>query len=117
MLRALRPRRCAPTTPPWSPTSSVCATASQPLHELIEVHVLAAERLHGDDPTVPILAKARPSRATSGPMSRRPAIEDRAPPGALYYASCDRRQAHHERHLRGFAAILQADAYSGYNAL
>ncbi|MCF3931816.1 IS66 family transposase, partial [Acuticoccus sp. M5D2P5] len=41
----------------------------------------------------------------------------RAPPAALYYASRDRRQEHPERHLRGFAGILQADAYSGYNTL
>src|SRR3954468_9843158 len=32
-----------------------CTTALQPLHALIERHVLAAERLHGDDTTVPIL--------------------------------------------------------------
>jgi hypothetical protein len=41
----------------------------------------------------------------------------RAPPAALYYASRDRRQEYPERHLRGFAGILQADAYSGYNTL
>jgi hypothetical protein len=40
-----------------------------------------------------------------------------APPAALYYASRDRRQEHPERHLQGFAGILQADAYSGYNGL
>ena len=40
-----------------------------------------------------------------------------ASPAALYYASRDRRQEHPERHLRGFAGILQADAYSGYNTL
>src|SRR3977135_1345458 len=36
-----------------------CARALQPLHGLIEAHVLAAERLHGDDTTVPILAKGK----------------------------------------------------------
>ena len=36
-----------------------CATALRPLHALIEHHVLAAERLHGDDTTVPILAKGK----------------------------------------------------------
>lgn len=41
----------------------------------------------------------------------------RAPPAALYYASRDRRHEHPERHLTGFAGILQADAYSGYNTL
>lgn len=36
-----------------------CAAALQPLHELIEAHVLSAERLHGDDTTVPILARGQ----------------------------------------------------------
>jgi transposase len=36
-----------------------CATVPQPLHALIERHVPAAERLHGDDTTVPILAKGK----------------------------------------------------------
>jgi transposase len=31
----------------------------QPIHALIERHVLAAERLHGDDTIVPILAKGK----------------------------------------------------------
>ena len=37
-----------------------CAAALLPLHALIEQHVLVADRLHGDDTTVPILAKDRP---------------------------------------------------------
>src|SRR5271168_3610934 len=35
---------------------SVCA-ALDPLLRLVEAHVIAAERLHGDDTTVPVLAK------------------------------------------------------------
>ena len=35
------------------------AAALAPLHELIRAHVLAAERLHGDDTTVPVLAKGK----------------------------------------------------------
>ena len=46
-----------------------CATALRPLHALIERHVLAAERLHGDDTTVPILAKGQTIKGQSGPMS------------------------------------------------
>ncbi len=34
-----------------------CAAALAPLHGLIREHVLGAERLHGDDTTVPLLAK------------------------------------------------------------
>ena len=43
-----------------------CAAALGPLHRLIERHVLSAERLHGDDTTVPILAKGKTKLAASG---------------------------------------------------
>jgi transposase len=95
-----------------------CTTVLQPLHTLIEGHVLAAERLHGDDTTVPILAKGKTVTGHIWTYVRddRPFGGD-APPAALYYASRDRRQEHPERHLRSFTGILQADAYSGYNSL
>lgn len=92
--------------------------ALQPLHVLIEAHVLAAERLHGDDMTVPILAQGKTVSGYIWSYVR----DDRpfggyAPPPALYYASRDWRHDHAARHLQGFAGILQADAYSGYKAL
>ena len=95
-----------------------CTAALAPLYDLIEAHVLAAERLHGDDTTVPILAKGKTATGRIWTYVR----DDRpfggpAPPAALYYASRDRRGEHPERHLRGYAGILQADAYSGYNGL
>ena len=95
-----------------------CTTILQPLYRLIEAHVLAAERLHGDDTTVPILAKGKTvtGRIWTYVRDDRP-FGSRAPPGALYYASRDRAGAHPERHLGGFCGILQADAYSGYNRL
>ena len=36
-----------------------CAATLMPLHELIKAHVFAAERIHGDDTTVPVLAKVK----------------------------------------------------------
>ncbi|MER8727761.1 IS66 family transposase [Mesorhizobium sp. M1027] len=95
-----------------------CTLVLQPLHALIETHVLAAERLHGDDTTVPILAKGKTATGYIWTYVR----DDRpfggtSPPAALYYASRDRRQDHPERHLQDFTGILQADAYSGYNTL
>jgi transposase len=95
-----------------------CAAALQPLYGLIERHVLAAERLHGDDTTVPILAKGKTVKGHIWTYVRddRP-FGGRAPPAALYYASRDRRHEHPVRHLRDFAGILQADAYDGYNEL
>jgi len=96
----------------------ICTTVLQPLYALIERHVLGAERLHGDDTTVPILAKGKTIKGHIWTYVRddRP-FGGRAPPAALYYASRDRRHEHPARHLHGFAGILQADAYSGYNEL
>jgi len=95
-----------------------CTSVLQPLHALIERHVLAAERLHGDDTTVPILAKGKTVTGHIWTYVRddRP-FDGRAPPAALYYASRDRRHEHPVRHLEGFTGILQADAYDGYNEL
>ena len=95
-----------------------CTMALQPLHALIEAHVLAAERLHGDDTTVPILAKGKTITGHIWTYVR----DDRpfggcAPPAALYHASRDRRHEHPALHLQGFSGILQADAYDGYNTL
>ncbi len=95
-----------------------CTTVLQPLHALIEVHVLGAERLHGDDTNVPILAKGKTIKGHIWTYVRddRP-FGSRAPPAALYYASRDRRHEHPVRHLKAFSGILQADAYNGYNEL
>ncbi|MGJ7043767.1 transposase [Shinella sp. BE166] len=95
-----------------------CAAALKPIHSLIEAHVLATERLHGDDTTVPILAKGKTDTGRIWTYVR----DDRpfgglSPPAALFYSSRDRRQEHPERHLKTFSGILQADAYSGYNPL
>ena len=95
-----------------------CAAALKPIHSLIEAHVLAAERLHGDDTTVPILAKGKTDTGRIWTYVRddRP-FGGQSPPAALYYSSRDRRQEHPDRHLKSFSGILQADAYGGYNPL
>jgi len=95
-----------------------CALALRPLYALIETHVLAAERLHGDDTTVPILAKGKTEtgRVWTYVRDDRP-FGGKDPPAALYYASRDRSGEHPERHLNGFIGVLQADAYGGYNRL
>jgi transposase len=95
-----------------------CTMVLQPLHALIERHALSAERLHGDDTTVPILAKGQTVKGHIWVYVRddRP-FGGRAPPAALYYASRNRRHEHPARHLQNFSGILQADAYSGYNEL
>jgi len=95
-----------------------CTAVLQPLHALIEAHVLAGERLHGDDTTVPILAKGKTITGRIWTYVRDDRhFGGRAPPAALYYASRDRTHEHPARHLQNFTGILQADAYCGYNEL
>lgn len=94
------------------------AFAVRPIFELIEAYVLSADRLHGDDTKIPILAKGKTDTGRIWAYVRddRP-FGGQGPPAALFYASRDRRGEHPARHLQSFAGILQADAYSGFNAL
>ena len=96
---------------------SGCA-ALEPLLRRLEAHVFAAERLHGDDTTVPVLAKGRTVTGRCWVYVRddRP-FGGRAPPAAMFYYSRDRTGAHVEEHLARWSGLLQADAYSGYNKL
>jgi transposase len=96
---------------------SVCA-ALDPLLRLVEGHVMAAERLHADDTTVPVLAEGKTDTGRCWIYLR----DDRpfggtGPPAAIFYYSRDRRGEHPQGHLAGYAGILQADAYDGYNKL
>ena len=95
-----------------------CAAVLTPLYELIKAHVLAAERLHGDDTTVPVLARGqcRTGRIWTYVRDDRP-FGGAAPPAALFFYSPDRAGIHPEQHLAGYCGILQADAYAGFKAL
>ena len=92
--------------------------ALEPLHALIAQHVRAADRLHGDDTTVPLLARGgtRTARLWTYVRDDRP-FAGGAPPAALFFFSTDREKTHPNRHLAGWHGILQADAYGGYNDL
>ena len=95
-----------------------CTVALRPLHDLIADHVLAAERLHGDDTPVPVLARGRCATGRAWVYVR----DDRPfggpdPPAALFRYSRDRSGDHPVEHLKTFAGILQADIYAGYNPL
>jgi transposase len=95
-----------------------CAATLTPLCELIKAHVFAAERLHGDDTTVPVLAKVktRTGRLWTYVRDDRP-FGGKAAPAAVFFYSPDRAGIHPEQHLAGYAGILQADAYAGFNSL
>jgi transposase len=94
------------------------AHALMPIYRLIEAHVLAAERLHGDDTTVPVMAKGKTDTARLWVYVR----DDKPfagadPPAALFHYSRDRRGEHPRVHLAAWSGILQADAYGGYGEL
>jgi transposase len=95
-----------------------CCAVLAPLLRRVEAHVFAAERLHGDDTTVPVLAKGKTDTGRCWVYVRddRP-FGGRDPPAAIFYYSRDRGGEHPARHLVGYAGILQADAYGGYNRL
>jgi transposase len=95
-----------------------CCAVLAPLVSRIEAHVFAAERLHGDDTTVPVLAKGKTHTGRCWVYVR----DDRPfggpdPPAAMFYYSRDRAGVHAQAHLAGYAGILQADAFAGYNKL
>ena len=95
-----------------------CVSALSPLVALIAAHVLAAERLHGDDTTVPVLARGKTITGRVWVYVRDDLpFGGRAPPGAIFYYSRDRGGKHPCSHLKNYAGILQADAYAGFNDL
>src|SRR5580693_7459730 len=86
----------------------------------IRKHVFAAEKIHGDDTTVPVLAPGlgrtatgrlwvyvRDDRLFGGP----------AAPAAAYFYSPDRGAEHPTAHMAGFTGFLQADGYAGFERL
>jgi len=85
-----------------------CTAILAPLAALIEAHVLAAERLHGDDATVPVLARGKTvtGRVWTYVRDDRP-FAGPAPPAAMFRYSRDRTAEHPNRHLAGYAGILQ----------
>jgi transposase len=95
-----------------------CAATLMPLVEEIRDHVFAAERIHADDTTVPVLArgKTRTGRLWTYVRDDRP-FGGRVAPAAMFYYSPDRRGEHPEKHLADYSGIMQADAYAGFNAL
>ena len=95
-----------------------CTAALMPLFDRLRAHVMAAERLHGDDTTVPVLAKGKTDIARAWVYVRddRP-FSGAAPPAAIFYYSRDRGGEHPQAHLARYAGILQADAYGGYSKL
>ena len=91
-----------------------------PVAAAIRGHVFAAEKIHGDDTTVPVLAPGLGRTATGRLWAY--VRDDRlfagsAPPAAAYFYSPDRGAEHPAAHMAGFTGFLQADGYAGFDAL
>jgi transposase len=95
-----------------------CAATLMPLVLRIRAHVFAAERIHADDTTVPVLAKGktRTGRLWTYVRDDRP-FGGPQPAAAAFFYSPDRTGKHPEEHLAGYAGLMQADAYAGFNRL
>jgi transposase len=95
-----------------------CAATLMPLRDAIEAHAHAAERLHVDDTTVPVLAKGqcRTGRLWAHVRDDRP-FGGAPAPAAVFYYSATHEGEHAERQLATYTGIVQADAYSGFNGL
>ena len=92
--------------------------ALEPVFKHIETMVFAGARLHGDDTTVPVMARGQTDTARVWVYVR----DDRpfggsGSPCAVFYYSRDRAGVHPQTHLAGYRGIFQADAYGGYNKL
>jgi transposase len=94
------------------------AATLMPLVEAIRSYVFAAERIHADDTTMPVLAKGK---TRTGQLWTYYVRDDGPfagpdPPAAVFFCSPDHGGEHPEQHLAGHAGLMQADAYAGYVA-
>ena len=95
-----------------------CVAALAPILAQLRQHALAAERLHVDDTTVKVLAKTktRTGRLWVYVRDDRP-FGGQGPPAALFDYSPTRHGEHPRKVLAAWSGVMQADAFSGYNAL
>jgi len=94
-----------------------CCAVLAPLLRRLEAHVFAAERLHGDDTTVPVLAKGKTDTGRCWVYVRddRP-FGGQDPPAAMFYYSRDRAGEHAQAQLADYTGLFQADAFGGYTS-
>jgi transposase len=106
-----------------------CGRAMQvlaPVTERIEAEIMASDLLHCDDTPIRVLDRSRRDKGLGKGVKQGRIwtyVRDQrpwggtAPPGSAYYFAPDRKGEHVRHHLRNSSGILQADAYTGFNAL
>ena len=97
-----------------------CASLLEPLVHSLQKYVLSAYKIHTDDTPVPVLSPGRGKTKTARLWVY--ARDDRtwadpSPPAVWYQYSENRKGENPRRHLSGFAGVLQADAYAGYDRI
>lgn len=96
------------------------AAALAPLTDALAADLFACDALHGDDTPVPVLApgagRTRTGRLWAYVRDERPFAGPR-PPAAMFFYSPDRKGERPREHLKGFAGVLHADGYAGFNGL
>ena len=95
-----------------------CAFLLEPLIKEIRKSIFASSHIHGDDTTVKVLApglgKTKTGRIWTYVRDGRK-YGDIISPAVCYFYSPDRKGIRPEEHLKDFAGVFHADAYSGYN--
>jgi transposase len=79
-----------------------------PISRRIDDHVMAAERLHGDDTTFPVLAAGKTDIARCWDYVRDDKLFAGASPlAAMFYYSRDRSGEHSQAHLARYSGIFR----------
>ncbi len=91
-----------------------CAELVTPLYELMKERVLNSKVVQTDDTPVPVLDPDRPMTRTARVWTY---VGDREHPYTVYDYTPDRARAGPDAFLKPFHGYLQADAYSGYDAI
>lgn len=92
----------------------------EPLVEALSEHVLRATHLHADDTPYPVLAPGTGKTKTARIWTY---VRDEGPWGSatpaavLFRYTPDRKGEHPRMHLAGFAGVLHADGYAGFDRL
>ncbi len=101
----------------WVGGSSVLL---DPLVQALRRYVISADKLHGDDTPVPVLApgtgKTKTGRLWTYVRDDGPSGSPQ-PPAVWFAYSPDRKGEHPQQHLKTFKGVLQVDAYAGFNKL
>jgi transposase len=92
----------------------------RPIAELIGRSTLTATHLHCGDTIIPVLApktgQTKKGRMWVVVQDGRP-YQGSDPPAVVYFYSPDRKGEHPRAFMKGFCGVLQADGFSGFNAM